>query len=99
MTKITTLVNEIEQLTDINDHTGAVLKLAEHVNAIAPSTQLILLSSHYVRELRDIDKTHNAMGYMIPTLANRRTDIRNDLIEIIARQITSDENILIRSAF
>ena len=85
---ITTLVNQIEQLTDINDHTGAVLKLAEHLNAL-----------HYVRELLDIDEAHNAMGYMIPTLANRRTDIRNDLIEIIARQITPNENILIRSAF
>jgi hypothetical protein len=85
---ITTLANEIEQLTDINDHTGAVLKLAEH-----------LLAIHYVRELLDIESAHNAMGYMIPTLANRRTDIRNNLIEIIARQITSDENILIRSAF
>lgn len=85
---ITTLVNQIEQLTDINDHTGAVLKLAEHLNAL-----------HYVRELLDIDEAHNAMGYMIPTLANRRTDIRNDLIEIISRQITPNENILIRSAF
>ena len=85
---ITTLVNQIEQLTDINDHTGAVLKLAEHLQAI-----------HYVRELLDIDKAHNAMGYMIPTLANRRTDIRNDLIEIISRQITPNENIAIRSSF
>ena len=82
------LAKTISELTDRNEHTEAVITLASALNAY-----------HYIRELVDIDTAHKAIGHMIPCLDNRRTEIRNDLLEIIGRQITSAQTKVINSAF
>lgn len=63
------LIARMNELVDNNDHTGALLALADHID-----------DSIAAESLRNIQTLHNSIGYMPDALISLRDDVRHSLL-------------------
>lgn len=78
----------IAQLTDINHHTRALIRLAEMVG-----------HEKYAKVLFHIDQIHELQGHLTTPLAEMRRDIGADLRKIAQREFMPFEYSQINGAF
>jgi hypothetical protein len=86
--KIVLLAKNIQKLTDINDHTGAVLKLAK-----------FLKDPYYISVLNGIEKVHNKLGYLPAEYSSARNFTLNQLLNIAKDKLPGVEYQLINKSF
>lgn len=86
--KIVLLAKNIEKLTDINDHTGAVLKLAK-----------FLKDPYYITLLNGIVKVHNKLNYLPGEYLSARNFTLNQLLNIAKDKLPGVEYELIKKSF
>lgn len=86
--KIVLLAKNIQKLTDINDHTGAVLKLAK-----------FLKDPYYITALNGIIKVHNKLNYLPAEYLSARNFTLNQLLIIAKDKLPGVEYELIKKSF
>ena len=81
-------VRTLSHMTDINDHNGALVFLAQQLN-----------SSKYIEALKGIQMIHKAEGSMPSHIRKYRDGIYNELMKLAKRQYNPEEYKEIHGSF
>lgn len=82
------LRKKISELTDINDHNQAVLKLALELNA-----------KRHIKAMQGVIQIHEAIGSMPSGLIDVRSQITNELLQLIRMTHSKEEALKMQNVF
>jgi len=85
---LTNLVFDISECTDSNDHTGALLLLADAINDAA-----------LIDALQVIDTEHDRVGHLTDIMSDLRNTVKQRLFEKASTELTVEDLTLIKSLF
>ncbi len=90
--RIQKTADEIERLTDENDHNGALLCMADLARVIEPD-------STFAEAVRHIQGLHRLKGSMSQELLRVRSEYRVEILTFLERNLRADHFVKIAEAF